>query len=375
MNSPEVLIIGGGLAGLTAALDLSKKGKKVLVVEKNKYPNHKVCGEYVSNEVKPYLTQLGVILDGLELPKIDTLHLSTQKGKQISVKLPLGGFGISRYAFDHQLYLLAMENGVGFIFATVENVQYKDDRFLVKLSSKEEVISSVVIGAYGKRSNIDMKLKRDFIQQKSPWLGIKCHYVNNSHPSNVVGLHSFPGGYGGLSLTEKGDVNFCCLVKYENFKKEKDIASFNKNVVYQNPVLKDFLSRATPKFEKHLSIAQISFEKKQAVYNHIVMCGDTAGLIHPLCGNGMAMAIHSAKLAAEQVFRFLEEPDFSRMDMEKSYQKLWTKNFNKRIWIGRQLQQLMLHTKWFNFGMNTAANSKVLLRSLIRNTHGTPILN
>ncbi|WP_420601828.1 NAD(P)/FAD-dependent oxidoreductase [Flagellimonas sp.] len=375
MNSPEVLIIGGGLAGLTAALDLNQKGKRVLVVEKNQYPNHKVCGEYVSNEVKPYLKQLGVQLDKLALPKIDTLHLSTPKGKQITAKLPLGGFGISRYAFDYQLYLQAKEKGVDFLFETVEYVQYKDDGFLIKLSSKEEIVTRVVIGAFGKRSNIDMLLKRDFVQQKSPWLGIKCHYVNNSHPSNVVGLHGFPGGYGGLSLTEKGDINFCCLVKYESFKREKNIVSFNGNVVSQNPILRDFLSNATPKFEKHLSIAQISFQKKRAVHDHILMCGDTAGLIHPLCGNGMAMAIHSAKLASEQVFRFLEEPNFSRMDMEKNYQKLWTTNFNKRIWMGRKLQQLMLHTKWFNFGMNTAAHSKILLRSLIRNTHGIPILN
>ncbi|WP_396589823.1 NAD(P)/FAD-dependent oxidoreductase [Allomuricauda sp. R78024] len=375
MNNPKVVIIGGGLAGLTAALDLAQKGKQVLVIEKNQYPNHKVCGEYVSNEVKPYLEQLGLELGNLGLPEIDTLQISTQSGKLIEVGLPLGGFGISRYTFDHKLYLLAKKKGVDFLFDTVVDIQFVGDEFFITLSSKEKISSKVVLGAFGKRSNLDVKLNRSFIQQKSPWLGIKSHYRNNGHPSNVVALHNFPGGYGGLSQTETGDLNFCCLVKYESFKKEGDIASFNQTVVSQNPILKDFLANTEAKFEKPLSIAQISFEKKKMVENHILMCGDTAGLIHPLCGNGMAMAIHSAKLAAEQVVMFLEKPNFTRKDMEKEYQMLWEKNFGKRLWMGRRLQDLMLHTKWFNLGMHTVANSKIVLRELIRNTHGNPILN
>lgn len=375
VNSPKVVIIGGGLAGLTAALHLAQKGKQVLVIEKNQYPNHKVCGEYVSNEVKPYLEQLGLEFGNLGLPEIDTLQISTQNGKLIEIDLPLGGFGISRYAFDYKLYQLAIKKGVDFLFDTVVDVQFANDEFSVTLSSKEKIHSKVVLGAFGKRSNLDIRLNRRFIQEKSPWLGIKSHYKNNGHPSNLVGLHNFPGGYGGLSLTEKGDVNFCCLVKYDSFKKEGDIAAFNHAVVSKNPILRDFLSNTEAKFEKPLSIAQISFEKKKVVDNHILMCGDTAGLIHPLCGNGMAMAIHSAKLAAEQVVMFMEKPNFTRKDMEKEYQLLWEKNFRKRLWMGRRLQDLMLHTKWFNLGMHTVANSKILLRKLISNTHGNPILH
>lgn len=375
VNSPEVLIIGGGLAGLTAALDLANKGKEVLVIEKNRYPNHKVCGEYVSNEVLPYLNHLGITFNDFQLPKIDTFQLSTQTGKLVQVNLPLGGFGISRYTLDNQLYILAKKRGVVFLFDTVTEVQYVQDNFSVMLSTKQKITCKVVLGAFGKRSNLDVKLKRNFIQQKSPWLGIKSHYENTGHPSNVVGLHNFPGGYGGLSQIEDGSINFCCLIRYDDFKTEGDIASFYKKIASQNPILKDFLSNAKSKFEKPLSIAQISFERKKAVENHVLMCGDTAGLIHPLCGNGMAMAIHSAKLAADQVVIFLEKANFTREDMEKEYQALWEKNFKNRLWMGRQLQTLMMHTNWFNFGMNTVANSKLMLRSLIRNTHGNPILS
>ena len=54
----DILLIGGGLAGLAAALDLAQRGHRVVVVERKQYPFHKVCGEYVSNEVLPYLRRL-----------------------------------------------------------------------------------------------------------------------------------------------------------------------------------------------------------------------------------------------------------------------------------------------------------------------------
>ena len=60
-NRREVLILGGGLAGLTSAIHLLKLGLQVTVIEKNNYPKHKVCGEYISNEVLPYLDRKSVV--------------------------------------------------------------------------------------------------------------------------------------------------------------------------------------------------------------------------------------------------------------------------------------------------------------------------
>lgn len=95
----DVIIIGGGLAGLICAKHLSDAQVSVLLIEKNNYPHHKVCGEYVSNEVLAYLKQLNIDVFAHGAIPIDTLKLSTQSGKILNSKLPLGGFGISRYRF------------------------------------------------------------------------------------------------------------------------------------------------------------------------------------------------------------------------------------------------------------------------------------
>lgn len=374
MEHYDVIIVGGGLAGLTSALHLSKEGYAVLVCEKQPYPHHKVCGEYVSNEIMPYLEKLGVSLDTANAVSIDTLQLTTKKGKSITTNLPLGGKGISRYALDNLFYKKADASGVKFKFQNVTSIHFQKDGFEVKTLEGEVFTARIVIGAYGKRSILDKQLNRDFIQSKSSWLGVKAHYSYDEFPENKVALHNFKGGYGGLSKTETGAVNFCYLASYESFQKEKNIDAFNKNVVMQNPFLASFLNNADPLFEQPLTIAQISFIPKKSVENHVLMCGDTAGLIHPLCGNGMAMAIHSAKIASELIHEFMKNSDYERQQLEQDYQRQWNKIFGKRLWWGRQLQSVLLNNRLSNIAMVSAIKTPGLLKKLIKNTHGEPIL-
>lgn len=373
-NHLDVIIVGGGLAGLAAAIDLKKQNCSVLVIEKNTYPHHKVCGEYVSNEIKTYLEYLGVDISSVGIVAIDTLQLSTKSGKSAKTKLPLGGFGISRYLFDNLLYKKALALGVAFEFDSAIEILFDDDFFEVMLSTKEKYTSKVVIGAFGKRSNLDKKLNRKFIQQKSPWLGVKCHYEFDEFPSNLVALHNFDGGYGGLSKTEDGSINFCYLTSFKSFKKYNSIEKFNKNIVSQNPYLGDFLAKANATFKSPLSIAQISFERKKAVENHVLMCGDSAGLIHPLCGNGMAMAIHSAKIASDCIVNYLKDYNCNRNMLEQTYTKLWKKEFESRLRMGRIIQSILMNETASKFAIATIAQSEKILQSMIKRTHGNPIL-
>ncbi|WP_342774063.1 NAD(P)/FAD-dependent oxidoreductase [Muriicola soli] len=367
----DVICIGGGLAGLTAAIHLRKEGHKVLVLEKEEYPHHKVCGEYLSKEVLPYLSQLNI-----ELPSevhIDTLEFSTQNGRSLRVELPLGAIGISRYTLDFTLYKEAVKLGVDIEFCTVKSVDFNTNIFTVYSGSNLQFQAHFVIGAYGKRSHLDKNLSREFIDKKSPWLGIKAHHSWPEFPDQKVGLHSFKGGYAGLSKTESGAVNFCYLVTYKSFQKYQDIDQFNKKVVAQNPFLAEFLRKSTPLFEKPMSIAQISFESKSPVEEHLLMCGDTAGLIHPLCGNGMAMAIHSAKLASEILNRELKHGMQDRQKLEKEYTYLWKRTFGKRMLAGRYLQRLLLSEGITKSLFSLASSSPVLLKKLISQTHGKPL--
>lgn len=374
MKKADIGIVGGGLAGLTAAIHLASCGLKVLLLEKEKYPHHKVCGEYLSSEILPYLESLNISLGSLNPKSIDQLLYSTPSGKTIKADLKLGGIGISRYALDNYLYEKAKEQKVDIIQQTVANITFKDDVFKIHTSNNQIVSANIVLGAFGKRSNLDKKLNRGFIGKKSGWLAVKAHYKLDDYPNNRVSLHNFEGGYCGLSKTETGAVNVCYLASYESFKDYKSINSYKEEVLCKNPHLKIFFDEAIPLFKTDLSIAQVSFEKKSLVEDHLLMLGDAAGLIHPLCGNGMAMAFHSAKLASESILKYYNTNTFSRTEIEKEYIKKWNHQFKSRMKVGSILQKILLSPSLAEVSQNIIKTFPSLLPIIITKTHGEPVI-
>lgn len=372
MISTQVCIIGGGLAGLVSAIHLAQQKIDVVLFEKYTYPRHKVCGEYVSNEVLPYVESLGIDVFENNAKKISKLKLSHQNGKTIDQTLPLGGFGISRYALDKLLADKAIENNVRIINDEVLRIKFEDDEFKIQAKT-DEVKTKFVISAHGKRSSLDKTLNRKFIEQKTPWIGIKAHYKTKSFDESWVELHNFQGGYCGLSMVENGHINLCYLVHQNEFKTFKSIEKFNEQGLTQNPFLKSFLSQAEPAFDKHLSISQISFQNKPTVKNHILYAGDAAGLIHPLCGNGMAMAIHSAKLVSEEIVKYYQKIHQNRLSVENAYEKRWQSNFKKRLFYGKVIQQILLKPSLSSQLINILSGSPSLLKQLIKQTHGKPL--
>ncbi|TDO73189.1 flavin-dependent dehydrogenase [Flavobacterium chryseum] len=370
-KNPDVLIIGGGLAGLAAAIHLSRNNLKITLLEKSGYPRHKVCGEYISNEILPYLQWLDADVSALHPTNISKFEFTTHNGKAAKAKLPLGGFGISRYALDDFLCQKAVANNCTIIKETVTDVSFDDDLFTVT-TSNQILKAKIVLGAFGKRSNVDQVLDRNFISKKSPWLAVKAHY-SGTLDNDVVALHNFKGGYCGVSKVENNMINICYLADYATFKQYKNIEDYQQNVLYKNKHLKNVFENSTLLFDKPLTISQISFDKKQAVENHILMIGDTAGLIHPLCGNGMAMAIHSAKIASELILDYYSDEKISRELLEKNYTKEWKKHFGKRVFMGRILAQILTHKTITNILVAIVASFPGLLPAIIKQTHGKPI--
>lgn len=374
MNAYEVIIVGAGLAGLTAALALSRSGVSVALIEKNNFPKHKVCGEYISNEVRDYLESFG--LDLSDADPIQHLRFSTAGGRMLETSLPLGGFGISRFTLDHRLWKLCQASGVVCVQEKVEDLQVNiqaDQEYPAKvvMASGHELRAKVLLATHGKRAALDRQLDRSFIQQKSPWVAFKEHYTSSAFPSGSVELHSFQGGYCGLSRTENGSVNLCFLIHQNRLNKGTSRDAL-LGVLSENPHLKAFLQEATPLFDRPMSIAQISFGIKESVENHILYAGDSAGLIHPLCGNGMAMAIHAASIGAQLISSFLAG-EINRPTLESEYSKKWKKHFQTRMRTGRYIQNL-IGKKVLSEPLVPLLNQYPhLVQKLIQLTHGEPL--
>ena len=365
----DVIIVGGGLAGLTSAIHLSTRKKRVLLIERNEYPKHKVCGEYISNEVLPYLNSLGINPINEGAKQITKVQISTTKSNLIKGELPLGGFGMSRYFLDNLLVKKARLNGVQILKDTVDSIHFKKDSFTITTKSSGVFQSKITIGAFGKRSSLDQKMKRKFIQKKSPYLAVKIH-VKGVFPENLVALHNFKGGYCGVSKVEDNAINVCYITEYRSFKKHKNITDFQEQVVFKNEHLRKIFKESTPVFEKPLTISQVSFQTKNPVEDHIIMCGDTAGMIHPLCGNGMGMAISSAKLASTRILQFLNGEIKTREGLEKQYLRDWNKEFKIRLKTGHFIAWLFRNQTISQIAYSILKRIPSLLPKMIKFTHG-----
>lgn len=373
----DVAIVGGGLAGLASAILLRRKGYTVILVEKEQYPFHKVCGEYISLESRGFLSSLGLSLDSWNLPLIDTLELTAPNGNQFRTSLPLGGFGISRHRLDHELAIIAKSTGVHLLENTkVDDIEKDDlkDGFRLHFN-RQKVEANICLAAYGKRSNLDVRWDRPFLHQQdrrlNNYIGVKYH-IRTAWPQNVIGLHNFENGYCGISKIEEEAYCLCYMTRADNLKRcGNSIEAMQETVLYQNPHLKKIFrtSDVLPGFP--ITISQISFAQKEKVENGVLMLGDTAGMITPLCGNGMSIALHTAKLAATVGDAYLQK-QISRQEMESAYTKNWNRHFASRLRTGRFLQRFFGSSRLSNLFVSAFQKAPFLAQPVIRQTHGKP---
>ena len=369
----DVAIIGGGLAGLSLSILLAGAGYRVVLFEKEKYPFHKVCGEYISLESWDFIQALGLPLHAMNLPLVKKLMVTSQAGIKIENDLDLGGFGISRYLLDTELCKIARKKGVEvFEEIKVTGVTFSEDAFTITAPSFK-VTAPVAAGCFGKRSNLDVRWMRSFVKKKptklNNYIGIKYH-IHTTFPADTIALHNFENGYCGISKIEGDKYCLCYLTTAENLTANKNsIPEMEKNVLQKNPFLKKLFTESKFLYQSPLTISQISFDKKSQVENHVLMTGDAAGMITPLCGNGMSMAFHGSKIAFECINDFLQNR-ITREHMEKQYRTHWNKEFSKRLHYGRIIQ-LFFGKSWLtNVFVSVLKKLPFISRYLIRATHG-----
>jgi hypothetical protein len=362
---PDAIIIGAGLAGLSAAMELSQRDIDVLVLEKKSLPRHKVCGEYLSREVLPYFEKMGVPFP--DRPVVDQFLLSTSKGRYVQRQLPLGGVGISRKTLDALLCEHAKENGARIEFHTkVQEVYFKNNAFHLTTAKGDRYKAQVVLSAFGKgpgwRSFSEVKDK-----DKAVYLGVKQYY-RYEMPEDLVVLHNFEGGYCGAVKVEDGTVDVAYMVDQAVFRRFKSTELLEEELMHVNPFLKELFIRGEAVLERPMTISNFQLGSKKLIEEHILYAGDAAAMIPPASGNGMAMAIWGGHFAANAMQQYLHQK-CTREQMEKMYRKQWKKHLSNRLLWGRQFQRLMGTTWPAEWAMSLLKAFPSLLSSLVSLTH------
>jgi flavin-dependent dehydrogenase len=142
-------------------------------------------------------------------------------------------------------------------------------------------------------------------------------------------------------------------------------------ILRQNPFLEQIFSSANFLFPQPVTISQISYEQRTRVADHVLFVGDAAGMIPPLAGNGMSMALHGSKLAHRCIDAFLKG-QIARYELEQEYTDQWDRQFGRRLWVGRRLQAWFGSERRTNLLISSLKPFPRLVSFLIRQTHGEP---
>ena len=370
----DVLIIGGGLAGCGAALYLARRGADVLLLEKDTYPRHKLCGEFLSPESQHSLRAMGVLGDvtAAGAHPITDARLTAPATPPAEHALPGTALGLSRYRLDALLFEHAVAAGAdGRTDTRVTDVSGRlDTGFVVETANGTAHEARVVLGAYGKRARLDRTLDRPFLAENTPYVAFKAHYAGASVPQTIE-LHGFPGGYCGCSHVEDDRLNVCWIGHVDALKRAGGTPEAMIDAALQhNDALADRLhglERVSDRFE---AISQVSLADKTRFVDDVCMIGDTASMIAPLCGDGMAMALRTADLVAPLVTDVLDGTR-SPSAFRAAYERRWSRTFATRLRVGRWTHRAAFSRTATAMLVRLLRWIPPLGRLLIRTTRGT----
>lgn len=370
----DCAIIGGGLAGLCLAIKLADTGIKTILFEKNSYPFHKVCGEYISMESWNYLVSLGLPLNELNLPIINQLGISATSGFMMNSPLNMGGFGISRYSLDNYLYQLAVKKGVTIIQnCKVQSVDEKSANESLINTSEGTYNAKIVCGSYGKYTPSFIQNDDNYSARKNSnkanFIGVKYHIKCTLQP-NKIELHNFHNGYCGISKVDNDWYCLCYLTHANNLQNNNNnIKQMEEKVLFQNPFLKKLFNESEFINQIPHVISNVSFNAKQTHVNNMLLLGDAAGSITPLCGNGMSMGIHASKILADILITHFNGT-MDKNEVINNYHLAWNKAFRSRIKVGYYLQYLFGKNSSTNLTLKVLDKFPALATRIISLTHG-----
>lgn len=365
----DVAIIGAGPAGSTLAAILASRGIAVLLIDRDEFPRDKVCGEFLSYDALPLLESLGVLDRFQANPRIERCRV-IGRSHEADFQLAAPSLGVSRHLLDAALVDHARDRGAQVKTETmVTDLVVEGSRRAIVMRHESEITHvpcRLLIGAWGRWGRFDNTLQRSFIHDRRRRnFGFKRHYAGVEDPS-VITLYSFDRGYLGVSAVEDDTTNICGLVHEDRLAGHKGRwPSFVEKLRQEEPPLARLYDRFRESRSPFLSSEPVIFRPRHVVENGVVMIGDASGLVDPLTGNGMAMAIQSAFLASRFIIRLLGGEEERRVHQE--YAVAHHDLFAARIRWSRALAHLLSRPTLLDRALRAGRRTR-LGEALVRRT-------
>ncbi len=331
----DLIVVGAGPAGSAAAITAARNGGRVLLLERGRYPRHKVCGEFVSAEAIELLASLlpdrGRTLLA-QAPRIHRARLFAAT-TAINVDIDPPAIALTRFDMDAALFRAAELAGATTLQQTaVASVQHDERGFIASTPDGTFAAPALIVTA-GRWSNLNSS--EDSTLQSAPKvLGIKVHFRDPDHSiaTEVVELHFFEGGYCGVQSVADGIVSACAMVR-------ANVATTLPHVFARCPSLHSRTTDWRPLFEP-VTTFPLLFREPCPESDDILYAGDAAGFVDPFIGDGISLALNSGAQAAQAlapVWRGVSDVTSAAVNYRAEYEARFVPVFRNAARIRRLL--------------------------------------
>lgn len=347
MIRSDLLVIGGGPAGAALASLSASRGVRTIVLERDRFPRDKVCGEFVSVEGCAVLDRLG-LLDTLRragaVPMTSCL-LADARGRSAGAELPAmpgagrTALGISRSFMDETLLRHAASQGADVRERVIADAPIVEEGRVRGVTARradprggtETYRATLVVAADGRRSILQRALHP---RQGDPlrtttrsWFGLKAHFPDSTGGlGGRIELFVFDGGYAGLGPVEGGRLNLALLATVRALRACGGSPDrLLRERILANPLLRERLGGVHP-VSPWKTVGPLRFGARRAASHGALFLGDAAGTIDPFSGEGMSNALVAAELALPFVLESLAAGGLS-VDAARGWERTWRNAF------------------------------------------------
>jgi geranylgeranyl reductase family protein len=336
----DIVVVGAGPAGSTAATFLAKKGFKVVLIDKDKFPREKPCGGGIPiNTFKrfPYLKES----DFIESYSYGGfIHSPSLKYKiEFHREKPIVAM-VKRDKFDHGLALIAVDNGAQFLDGKrVKDVNIYPDKAEVFLNDQTTILSDVVIGADGIPSTI---ARKSGLTPKDKKVNV-CVFQEYNLDEKTLDEYATKERFGHIYLVYNNIPGYAWLFpKKDCFNiGVGEFMPFRKHIPKKVSLVETYNSyfrflKKEKLIPEYLRIGKLKggsvpiYPLEQTYGDRLLLCGDAAGFINPVSGGGIHFAMVSGENAATVIGDAFENENFNSSFLSR-YQQMWMEEFGKDL--------------------------------------------
>ena len=349
----DVAVVGGGPAGSVCAAFCAAAGLRTVLIEREKFPREKVCGDCLNPECWPILRQLGIDQRVREAPHatLASVAFIGLHDRSMEIALPQGEdaeIAIKRSIFDTLLLDRASQLGAEIREkSTLTSLEKTNGDWKLTIADAFACRAQVLVAADGRNSTV-ARLCGLLPHIGKERVALQAHISLPPHFGNKVVLQLLPGGYSGQAPVSEGEFNLCLVGK------PKSIRTLQKWAIEQF---------ALPTAQQWRTITPLTRATVPPAHRNLLFAGDAARVVEPFTGEGIFYALRSGVLAATATARIVQE---NSTGATAEYAAKHTAMYRGRLWINALARSAVVSPKLGSILLDFARFQPALLRFLTR---------